>query len=261
MNKLFLFVFLSILSTHIYADKKKKIIFSTVQWAPFRIVSEKEKVSGNDAEIVEEVFNRIGYEVEYRVAPYLRSWELVKKGKVAGFVSLTKNKQRERFALFPEKPLSTVKDVFFKRKSDDITFDKFTDLKNYTVGESGYNYPKPFKDALKNNVFKKVETIITKEPEILHLRKLSAKRIDLFVCEASVCSYLINSEKYKNKFKNIDFIDKPVGDIRPFYVAFSKKWPDIENIIKAFNTEFNKYIAEGKRKAKNIKYNLAVDLK
>jgi len=252
---LFICFFILSFSTTLFAEDKTLVI-ATAPFAPFRIVTTGQ-VTGCDADIVREVLMRIGYIVAFRVMPFKRAWHETQHGKISGFVSLTKNPEREKFVYYTDQ-LSTVKDVFFKRKSDNITWKNFEDLKEYVVGESGYNYAQEFKDALRQQIFEKIQTIKSENPELLHLRKLKAGRIDLFISEISVGQYLIKSnEPY---FDTIDYINKPIGQVRPFFATFSKKWPGAKELVEEFNLELKKFVAEGKRKVVFERYGIVTDL-
>ena len=84
-------------------------------------------------------------------------------------------------------------------------------------------------------------------------------RIDLFICEVSVCQYFVKTNS--TEFFDIDFIDKPIGDVRTFHVGFPKVYPGAEQLANDFNKELTKFVKEGKRKPIFKKYNIVTDLK
>ncbi|HOV13686.1 MAG TPA: transporter substrate-binding domain-containing protein [Spirochaetota bacterium] len=237
----------------------KEIVIATAPFAPFRIInaSNESMVEGSDADIVRDVFARINYKVTYEVYPLPRAWDKIKVGEISGFVSLTKNQEREQYCIFSDQ-LNTVKDVFFKLKKNKITWNTLEDLKKYKVGYSDYNYAQVFKDAIAQNLFARQELVKIENPEVSHLSMLLKERTDIFIAEASVGQYLINVNS--PKFDEIDYIDKPIGDIRPFFFVMSKKYPNAESIMKEFNKELAKFVKEGKRKAIFKKYGIQTTL-
>ncbi|MBF0209044.1 MAG: transporter substrate-binding domain-containing protein [Oligoflexia bacterium] len=254
---LLLLLYSSFYSPLSFSQSNKSITIATAPFPTFRYQDDKGKTVGSDIEIVEQVFAQIGYVVKFDIMPLSRAEHLLKEGKIAGFVTLTKNPEREQYLLFSDE-INTVKDVFFKRKEDKIHWNTLADLKEYRIGESGYNYAPIFKEAVKNKLLTLVESIKVESPELMNLEKLKNKRIDLFICEVSVCWYLIQSSA--GKFANLNYINKEVGDIRPFYLTFSKKYADAEKIRDQFNTELKKFVAAGNRKAIYLKYGIMTTL-
>ena len=91
--------------------------------------------------------------------------------------------------------------------------------------------------GVQNKLFE-VDPIHGDAPEFRNLEKLVKKRIDLFICEVSVCSDII--KKNPEKFKDLDYIDRPVGTTRGFHVGFSRKWSKADEFKKLFNKHLRK---------------------
>jgi polar amino acid transport system substrate-binding protein len=235
------------------AQKSKPVIkIGTAHFPPFRIF-ENGQLSGADAEIVRDVFSRLGYKTEFEVAPFKRVYAMASAGELAAVFTMTRNPERETQFFFSD-PVSSVMDVFFKHKDTKLEWTSFQDLKGLTVGLSlGYSYPEPFLNALDANLFTP-DRVASAEPEIVHLRKIQQKRIDLAICEVSVCSWIIG--RNKEALSALTYMKKPISDARTFHIGFSRKWPDGEKVAKLFNKELAKYIAEGKRRAVFKKYNM-----
>jgi polar amino acid transport system substrate-binding protein len=232
---------------------KPTIKIGTAHFPPFRIF-ENGELSGSDAEIVKEVFSRMGYSTEFEIAPFKRVYAMASSGELSAIFTMTRNPERDTLFFFSD-PISKVMDVFFIHKDTKLDWSSFHDLKGLTVGMSlGYSYPEPFLNALDANIFTP-DRVASAEPEIIHLRKIQQKRIDLAICEVSVCSWIISRDKAA--LGSVTYMKKPIADARTFHMGFSKKWPEAEKVTKAFNKELAKYIAEGKRRAVFKKYNMA----
>ncbi|GAH33930.1 unnamed protein product, partial [marine sediment metagenome] len=172
--------------------------------------------------------------------------------------TFTKNTKRKEFYLFSD-PISTVKDVFYKIKHRNITWDTFDNLKNYSVGYSqGYNYDPVFLEAIKMKKFIAKAFVPLGTAELTHLKRLILGRTDLIICEVSLCQYLIKTNT--PEFHNVDFINNPIGKVRTFHIGFSKKWKGVVPLVKQFNMELTKFVAEGKRKQIFKKYGIISDL-
>ncbi|MBI9091944.1 MAG: amino acid ABC transporter substrate-binding protein [Desulfobacterium sp.] len=220
---------------------------------PFEFEKEG-KVVGVDTEIVALVLTRLGYIPDIRVLPWARAQKYAREGTIAAIYSITKNSEREKFYYFSD-PINTVKDVFFKRRDHQISWKTLKDLKDYRIGISrGYNYAPVFMKALEEKLFSEIHLLSGDELERRQLIKLKKGRIDLCICEISVCKYLIQT--HAPEFDMIDFIDVPIGEIRPYYIAFSKLWPGAQALVTKFNAELKKVMAEGRIKVILQKYHL-----
>lgn len=226
------------------AKTNEKLPIAVSVFPPFEFVQDGE-VTGIDTEIVTQVLERQGYTADIRILPWPRAQKYVQDGVMAATFSFTKNSDREKFYYFSD-PLSVVKDVFFKRKNLEITWNSLDDLKDYRIGASnGYSYAPDFMKAIKDQKFKEVQILSGDNLELRQLHKLKNGRIDIFICEVSVCQYLIKT--HGDEFEMINFIDKPIGEIRPFYIGFSKKWSGSKELVSQFNIELKKFSDEGKR--------------
>jgi len=222
---------------------------ATVQFPPFSYADDKQKLHGVGSEIVNMVFNELNYTANIDVMPTKRAQLMVAAGKYAGMYMVTKSSQREQYCHFSE-PLSHIADVFFKKKSVAIEWDKLSDLSNYIIGATdGYNYAPVFLDAINSGTLK-ADLIASQEPELQHLRKLEKGRIDLAICERSVCSWLIKEKG----FNSLDFISKPIGSVRDFHICFSKKWENVDKLLEKFNTVLAKLKQNGMIKKVYKKY-------
>ena len=228
------------------------------EFPPFKYTAPNGTIVGADTEIVEQVIQRMGYRPKIAMQPWKRVQEAGMRGQFAAIYSFTKNPERERHFYFTD-PLSTVKDVFYKLKTSPITWSSLDDLQHLTIGASdGYNYAPVFMDAIKQQRFHKVQLVTGEVPELQLLRMLLLKRIDLFICEVSVCQYLIQT--HAPELDGVDFIDKAIGPVRTFHLGFSKNWPQAEQLVKEFNTALARFVTEGHRQRIFEKYRIMSNL-
>ncbi len=227
------------------------------EFPPFKYTHEGE-VIGSDTELVREALKRMGYKTDIWVMPWKRVQAMARQGKFAVIYSFTKSEERERDYFFSA-PLSTVQDVFFKLKSQDISWDTFADLYPYRMGSSGgYNYAPAFLAALNASAFADKLIVTSDQPELQGLEILIRHRVDLFICEISVCQYLIR--KADQRLHSIDYINKPVGDIRTFHAGFPKSWPGARHLQKQFDMALEQIVAEGLRKQIFKRYGISSPL-
>lgn len=203
---------------------------------------ESGKIVGASVEIVRDIFHRIGYEVEIDILPWKRSQIETAKGKYAGVFTLTKSPTRLKHFYYSA-PISTLTEVFFKRKDRNITWNTLEDLKGQTVGiVGGYNYSDQFKKAREAKYFK-IDEVSNVQPDYLNLLKLARGRIDLFISFIGLGSHIIKSNP--EMLSGLDYIEKPIGKPRLFYFAFSKKWPNALELRDKFNAELRTYALQG----------------
>lgn len=215
----------------------KALPIATASFPPFKYIDPATgDVTGFDTEIIRAVFNEMGITPQITMMPFQRADILTRRGDYAAYYTFTRNPDREKDYFFSA-PISSVQDVIFKKNTLQITWENYDDLADYLLGYSKrYNYDPYFLKAIKNKL-----PVIDNENERQLLNLLANNRVQIVICEKSVCSHLI--DRYPKSFSTIDFVDKPVGipEPRPFYVGFSKKWLNAEQLRDAFNSALEKW--------------------
>lgn len=214
------------------------------EFPPYNYLHDNATVIGSSTEIVTKVLQIMGYEADIQMLPWNRAYAVAAEGSAALLFTFSKSAERERDFFFTDR-LASVEVVFFKRKTDNITWDVLSDFRNYRIGYvQGYNYGSTFMDAIQQNVFKKTDLIgASTTVDYQQLIKLANHRIDLVVCPKKQCTHIITMNS--PQFSNLDYIDKSIGPAREFYGGFSKKWPNAETMRDQFNTALKKVIIEG----------------
>lgn len=206
-----------------------------------------ERIVGSDTEIVEQVFQRMGMVPRITMAPWKRIQIDGSRGRLAAIYTFTKSKEREQSYFFSQ-PISTVQDVFFKRKDDQTNWSgNYADLAEIRIGVAGgYSYAPAFMQAMSDGTLRRVDRVTDSAPEIQNLRKLARGRLDLVVCEVSVCAYLIRQAG--DELDELTYIDRPIGTVRTFHVGFPRSWPGAEELQKRFDLALAQFVKEGRRK-------------
>jgi len=227
------------------------------QWPPFEFTSPEGKTVGSDTEIIEQVLKRLGYTPNMQLQPWKRVEVYGAKGEFAAIYSVIKTPEREKLFIYSD-PISSSKTVFFKRKSDAINWQSYDQLKTRRLAVGGgYAYPPDFVAAMKNGMFASIKETFDNQAELANLRQLKNGLVDLVICEVNVCNYLIKT--YPDELGTLDHSPTVIGKTELMYLAFSRQWPNVEPLVKAFNAELAKFIADGSR-AKIFKtYGIPVD--
>ena len=214
-----------------WALEQVALPLATVEFPPFHY-KKNGQVAGFITDIVKTTLKRMGYEAKIDIYPSKRGKQLAERGKLAGIFAFTKKPERLTKYHFP-RPLGTIRDVFFKRKDRSIHWEKMDDLKPYLIGATEtYNYAPVFLNAIREKRIH-TEMVVSQTPEILHLRKLVGKRIDLAICEISLCRFIIKNNA--PAFDDLDYIDQTIGPVRTFHLGISRKWPDSKELTMKFD--------------------------
>ncbi len=227
-------------------------------YPPFEYAARDGKAIGADTELIEQVIKRMGYVADVRLQPWARVEAAGRRGELAAIYSALKNPERENLFYFSD-PISVSNAVFFKRKEQSLHWKSFDELSSMRVAIcAGYAYPKEFLDALKQKKFLSVIETYGEDAELVNFRNLKNKRVDLVITDVNVGQYLIN--KHRDELGEIDYSPRVIGTAEYFYLAFSKKWPDSERLVKEFNAELAKFVAAGQQKKIHEKYRIVSSL-
>jgi polar amino acid transport system substrate-binding protein len=229
------------------ADKAppNELPIGATEWPPFEYSDANGKPVGSDTEIIEQVIQRMGYTPNMQLQPWKRVEVYATQGQFAGIYSVVKTPEREQHFYYSD-PISASSTVFFKRKSDAIEWKNFDDLKTKHIAVGGgYAYPAVFMDAVKRKAFASVKETFDAQADLSNLKQLKAGLVDLVVCEVNVCNFLIKS--HAKALAGLDYSPTVIGTTIPMYVAFSKKWPNAQNLTQQFNQALANFIAEGSR--------------
>jgi polar amino acid transport system substrate-binding protein len=230
----------------------KELPLATVEFPPFHYKNQG-RVAGFLTEIVETTVSRMGYKAKIDIYPSKRGKLLAESGKLAGIFAFTKKPERLAKYHFT-RPLGTIRDVFFKRKDRYISWRELADLKEYLIGATeSYNYAPVFMDAVENREIN-TEMIVSPTPEIIHLRKLVNRRMDMAICEISLCNFIIKKES--PMFDSLDYIDKAIGPVRTFHLGISRNWPNAFELTELFNATLIKLEGEGVVQKIHAKYGI-----
>lgn len=212
---------LNLLTFPVYAAQTMQLV--TTEFPPY--TGKALPAQGIASEITVEALKRGGYNAVVTVQPWARALKAGKDGAVDGVVAIWHSKEREEWFVYSE-PYLVNQVGFYKRADSSTRFNNLTDLKSYRIGTvRDYANPKAFIDAKLTN-----EEAVDDE---MNLRKLDGKRLDLILVDKGVARYLIETKLPDAKEKLV-WLDPPVEET-PLYTAISKKAPDHEKKLAAFN--------------------------
>jgi polar amino acid transport system substrate-binding protein len=245
-NVIFLVFFILLLATPLSAGQK--ITLATGEWAPY--TSEKMPGYGFVTEILSAVFKEAKLDVEYKFLPWLRGEQEVKAGEAFATFPYIATSERKKTYDFSD-PLANTTFRFFYLKSrikSEVKWDKFVDLKSYSIGGTlGYWYKKDFDEAgLKVNYT---------TSDLQGIKMLKAERFELLASEELVGWNLIKAN-FPQDAVNFAVVKKALkkDELR---LMVSRTYPNAAEINKKVNAAIKRIKQKGIYSAILKKYNVA----
>jgi polar amino acid transport system substrate-binding protein len=220
------------LSMPFTAQAKNLTCYST-ELPPY-VINKNNVISGIDVDIITEAAKRAGITVNFKLLPWVRLENELKKGlssEVECAFSFAKNEARVAYMDFTNAPIKLTSYVLFARKG---TFNKqigIAALKGKRIGlRRGFIVPGEFEEMRKRNEIV-VEEIDNDEANFIKLEK---SRIDGVITNSEV-GYAIISPSQLDSIIAIELAIQKV----PTYLVFNK-----EKQLSSELTAFNKAIKE-----------------
>jgi polar amino acid transport system substrate-binding protein len=190
---------------------------------------ENGKPVGLAFDLVSAIFSEAKINVTYRLVPYARCMEQTKSGKSAGCLTTAKNKEILADYAWHSKPFVQQKMAIVVRSDDTSNKLKLTDLYNkQVIAVNGYTYADDFYIAKPHLKFQNART------DVNALLMLSAKRADYAILEERIMAFNMKTEPalkpLAGKFLVAGYLNPLDG-----YISFSKRQPEIDQIIKSFD--------------------------
>jgi len=219
---------------------KETLIVTTGEWAPW--AGEKIKNKGFVCHILTEIFDRQGYNVEFRFYPWKRAETALIQGKAHASAFWYHSEERAKKVHYSD-PFTEEKIVFFYRKDNPIKdWATLSDLKGYKIGVSrGNTYTDEFWDLNKKGVL----NFDVANNDLTNIKKLARGRIDVFPGSLVMVTELMRKELKAEDLAKITYHEKPLS-ISTGHIIFPKVRDDSQKIMAAFNAGLKKIRADGR---------------
>ncbi len=190
----------------------KKMSFVTDPFPPYYYI-EDDQPRGIQYELAALAFKKMLIPFDVKFLPWKRALITAESGNADGVFGLRKTTERERWLIYPDEPLMTVRTVIFHRKDTKFTYAGTFSLAGKKVGiTKGYTYGTQFDQSTS---FQKEEVTSLR----LNFLKLAAGRLDLVAAYRAVG---VHTLKEMNLEDRITFSDTPIHSV-PIYVGFTKE--------------------------------------
>lgn len=188
--------------------------------SPF-IFKEGEKVTGYDAEIIEEAAKRAGHEVKWEISEFEGLFGMLDSGKI-DVIACQLNITAERKERYNFTVPYLYSGLIFAVREDDTVVKTIKDLEGKTIGVGlGTAAEKSLNDLNKDNIFK--VKLLSLDP-VAELKEVEFKRVDAFYNDQIQVKIALE----KGNIKNVKILAEP------------EKWGSIGFPFKKDNIKFEK---------------------
>ncbi|MBV8657307.1 MAG: transporter substrate-binding domain-containing protein [Burkholderiales bacterium] len=203
------------------------------------------QAKGFAEDLITEAYKAAGVEVKFESVPYARCMEETKGGKLLGCFDAARNSLLEPNYLWHAKPMYTARINIYALSNSTESNLKVKDLEGKDVAVTNdYEYGDEFD---KNT---KIKRSVSNQDE-QGFRKLIAGRVKYMVAYEKVTNYLIekNKAEFQGKFKAVGMTAEP-----GLFIAFSKTFPNAQQLVDKFNTGLDAIMKNGRYKAIEAKW-------
>jgi len=224
-----------------HAGTPLKIVVS--DYPPYEFAEPVDGLKGFDVEVLEAAFDRVQVNITIEFMPWKRAKYMTARGEVPAAFSCARDAEREKVFYFSD-IISGLTHGLFVRKDFDIDaslIHRIEDVKELEIiATLGYvNDVELTEKAIPHQ---------TAQTDLSALKMVVLERAETFYTQKEVSNYLIRSSELSASLK---FIELRKAD---FYVCFSKKWPNVEELISKFNKGLALIRADGTYDAIHAKY-------
>ena len=205
--------------------EQRRIILASINWEPY--TGKNLPDQGFISQVVTEAFARTGYRVEFKYMPWSRALHSAKKGEFQGLMNVYWKKDRIEFFKYSD-GIWKVKEEFICLSETPIAWvGDLENLKSHTIGV--------LRGSAQAEELKIAGFLIEEvNDQILNVKKLLKKRVDIVLSPASLFFYHLNSIAPDFNRARIKIL-KPAYKIYDLHLAFPKTRPDHRALAVDFN--------------------------
>jgi len=173
--------------------------------------------------LVDAIFRQRGVKTELQFLPWPRALKMARSGQAAAILTIWYDDERARDLIYPT-PLYQNEMVFLHNTLAPLAEVPLQALQNKQLRLGvvrGYSYPAEVQRA----TVQKVEVLSDSEA----LQMLARQRVDFVVAERWVAQHIISTEL--GAMRHLLSAVGPVLERKPMYIAFSRYYPGIEQLI------------------------------
>ncbi len=183
-------------------------------WCPYNCVPRSEK-PGYVVEIAREIFEQYGHTVVYEYRPWKRALADAMDGIVDGAIGANLGNMPK--GIFHHEPLGFYVMMYFVLKDSPWNYDSVSSLDNHEIGAiSGYTYGDPFDEYARTHT-ESIHFTFGDDPAVKNFKKLLLKRIDIFIEEHNVATFVMRKQGMSEKIRRAGVNGEP----KAMYIGLS----------------------------------------
>jgi polar amino acid transport system substrate-binding protein len=201
---------------------------AALEYPPF-IHQNGDRAEGEIADVVREIFFRLGRTIKIEFFPASRGMAMLSSGDVDAMFTLKKNAERENTMLFPKQPLIRQDFVFFVLKDSKVAYNgDLSTMSNIRIGVVNQtSYGTKFDTAVKNGKIVKLEISQSFEN---NFQKLLARRMQAVINSRDVGNQILKNLGAESRV----MVTGPPVETVDSYLAFTRK-KDLTALAEAFD--------------------------
>lgn len=250
----YLYTFFIIYFSFFIYSYSRELVIVGIPEKPSRWINNSGKAVGIDIDIIDYIMKKIGIKYKVILEDSSARIQAIDKNSVPPFdmiFTYSKNKEREKYLLYPQESHIEFAWNFFIRKEDSnkYKFNTLEDLKGLTIGATKeFSYTPEFWKAGNEGLFK-LDIIVKNNLQIL---KLLNKRFDMVPMNTLLTSYEL---KKNGLISKVDFLPVPLKK-SSYYNVFVKKsdYPNLEELVKKYDEILKEMKEDGTLKSIFNKY-------
>ena len=231
-----------IVDAFILASSQKTISLRSSVWCPYNCVPNSDK-PGYFVEIAETIFEKAGYQVEYKTMNWARSIAGVRKGKFTGVVGAVKVDARD--FVYPEIKQGVSQACFYVKKENEWRFNHMGSLSSITMATiQDYAYWKEMDEYIAaNRKSSNVHVTHGDAPLKRNMQKLLKGRVGTVLAHRNVMKFLVKDSGQASLIK-----EAGCGSRQDLYIAFSPLEPKAKEYAKLLSDGMKELRTSGRLK-------------
>lgn len=204
------------------------IVLVADEWPPFNTLPSGSQ-QGYIVDIAREVFEPLGYTIDYRIVPWTRALEMTRSGMANGAVGASKTDAAG--FVFPTEELARNTLAFYVKKGNPWRFSGPESIAEITLGTiAGYDYRPWLLQYIEENSKDpaKVQVIYGDDPLKRNLIKLLGDRIGVVVDTEAAIRHVAREMKILNQIECAGYGNEPAY----IYIAFSPNRSDSQQLAQ-----------------------------
>jgi len=251
VDMLRLFMLFSIFISSFSIAENKTIILAADPWCPWNCSDS----SGIALDVAREIYEPLGYKVEYSSLSWSRAIVEAKDGHVTGLVGADRGIEEIKDFIFPKTAISHFDDVYVLRADSTFSYKDINSLKGQEIGIiDNYHFGDEIGKYIEDNYNnpKVIHKVTGTKGALESLEKLVAGRIDMYLDDKTVILYTAQQHGLANKIK----IGGHLKEDLSHYIVFSPAIPDAQKLADIYDEGVAKLKNDGRYKKIFAKYGL-----